>query len=43
MTHFPAKIAAERGSDAALIDERGETTWSAFNTRTNQLRVGVFS
>jgi long-chain acyl-CoA synthetase len=37
MTHFPQKIAAERGNDSALIDERGEISWQAFNERTNQL------
>lgn len=37
MTHFPQKIAAQRGAEIALLDERGETTWTAFNQRTNQL------
>ena len=37
MTHFPQKVAAERGADSALIDERGEVSWTTFNERTNQL------
>lgn len=37
MTYFPGKIAAQRGDDTALIDERGESTWTRFNERTNQL------
>lgn len=37
MTHFPQKIAAERGADEALIDERGAVSWTTFNERTNQL------
>ncbi|MGE0621514.1 MAG: AMP-binding protein [Pseudomonadales bacterium] len=37
MTQFPAAIAAQRGADAALIDERGETTWRDLSERTNRL------
>jgi len=37
MTYFPGKIAEQRGNVAALIDERGETTWASFNERTNRL------
>ncbi len=37
MTHFPQKIAAERGSDSAVVDERGAINWTDFNQRTNQL------
>ena len=37
MTHYPQKIATERGTDSALIDERGEISWQTFNERTNQL------
>ena len=36
MTHFPSKIAAERGASPALIDEHGETSWQDFNHRSNQ-------
>ncbi|MFV2089319.1 MAG: AMP-binding protein [Pseudomonadales bacterium] len=43
MTHFPQKIAGERGSDFALLDERGTTTWSALNQRTNRLVNGFRS
>lgn len=37
MAYFPERIAAERGADTALVDERGSTTWSEFNQRINQL------
>ena len=37
MTHFPQRIAAARGCDAALTDERGSTTWCELNERSNQL------
>jgi len=37
MTQFPAAIAALRGADTALIDERGQTTWTELSTRTNRL------
>lgn len=37
MTYFPQKVATQRGSDNALIDERGEITWTEFNERTNRL------
>ena len=37
MTHFPQRIAAERATDPALSDERGITTWSGLNQRSNQL------
>ena len=40
MTYFPNKIATERDSDTALIDERGASTWSEFNERTNRLVNG---
>ena len=37
MTYFPEKIAAIRGSDTALIDERGAVNWATFDDRTNRL------
>ena len=37
MSHFPKKIADERGADIALVDERGETTWQALDERSNRL------
>jgi long-chain acyl-CoA synthetase len=37
VSHFPRKIAEQRGSDTALIDERGETTWQALDERSNRL------
>jgi len=37
MTQYPAAIAAERGAETALIDERGQTTWRELSARTNRL------
>ncbi|MEM1433250.1 MAG: AMP-binding protein [Pseudomonadota bacterium] len=37
MAFMIAPQAAARGADAALIDERGSTSWQALNVRTNQL------
>ena len=37
MTHFCAQHAAEDGNRPALSDERGTTSWSELNSRTNQL------
>ena len=41
MTHFPAKIAAIRGADCSLADERGETAWTDVTRRTNRLVNGL--
>jgi long-chain acyl-CoA synthetase len=37
LTHFVSRFAESRGARAALADERGETTWSELDRRTNQL------
>ncbi|HEY5681427.1 MAG TPA: AMP-binding protein [Pseudomonadales bacterium] len=37
MTHFPQRIAADRGDAPALTDERGSTSWAELNARSNQL------
>lgn len=41
MAYFPQRIATQRGNHPALADERGSTTWDAFNQRTNQLINGL--
>ena len=41
MATLTAPFAAERGDEAALIDERGETTWRDFDTRVNRLVNGL--
>lgn len=37
MTHFAQRIASVRGDVPALVDERGATSWTALNARTNRL------
>ncbi|MEQ8993700.1 MAG: AMP-binding protein [Pseudomonadales bacterium] len=37
MTEFVQRIAAQRGNDPALIDERGPITWRELNARSNRL------
>ncbi len=37
MTHFVARTASLRPDSAALIDERGASTWTELDRRTNQL------
>ncbi len=37
MTRFAQRIAAVRGTEAALVDERGATSWQALDARSNQL------
>ena len=37
MAHGTAAIAARKGDAIALIDEYGETTWSAFDERVNRM------
>jgi len=37
MTQFPAAVAARKGAEPALIDERGQTTWTELVERTNRL------
>jgi len=37
MTKLLSQIAERKGSEPALIDERGTTTWSAFDERANRL------
>ena len=37
MTHFPQRIAADRGDAPALTDERGSTSWTELNARSNRL------
>ena len=37
MTHFVKRIADVRDGAAALIDERGETSWEDLNRRSNRL------
>ncbi|MBX3707843.1 MAG: AMP-binding protein [Pseudomonadales bacterium] len=37
MTHFVRRIAEQRPQQDALVDERGATSWSALNARTNRL------
>ena len=37
MTHFPHRIANQRGEAPALIDERGTTSWQQLDGRTNAL------
>jgi long-chain acyl-CoA synthetase len=37
MTHFPHRVSTSRGSDPALTDERGSTSWKALTARSNQV------
>jgi long-chain acyl-CoA synthetase len=37
MTRFAARVAAERGTAQALVDERGVITWNDLDARSNQL------
>jgi len=36
MTHLVSRIAATKGAEPALVDERGSTTWSSFDERANR-------
>ncbi|MEE9254568.1 MAG: AMP-binding protein [Pseudomonadales bacterium] len=37
MAHLFRALAERKGDEAALIDDRGETTWAAYNARVNRL------
>ena len=37
MAHLFRALAERKADDAALIDDRGETTWGAYNARVNRL------
>jgi len=37
MAQLVSRIAEHRGGEAALIDERGSTSWSEFNSRVNRM------
>ena len=37
MAQYIANKLATAGADAALVDERGSTTWTDLNTRVNQI------
>ena len=37
MAQYIANRVATAGADAALVDERGSTTWTDLNTRVNQI------
>lgn len=37
MAHLFRTFAQDKGEDAALVDEHGETSWSAYNARVNRL------
>jgi long-chain acyl-CoA synthetase len=41
MTHFTKRIADARGTDVALADERGATTWQVLDARCNRLLHGL--
>lgn len=41
MAQMIREIAGARGDEVALVDERGETTWAAFDERVNRLVHGL--
>ena len=41
MATLLAKIAERKPETPALVDERGETTWAAFDERVNRLIHGL--